>query len=123
MISTKELLQSIAAKHGLKLEVRKGSSLFSDIYLETEALLPQHEQAEALKKVAAELEAANLVYTIGRTNNPPKYNKSTGGYDQGHPRHGDPLITIPSVEWPNNLVIKKAAQAKDESDKIPFSEE
>lgn len=89
------------AEHlGLTIDLRKHGGQFCTVYLDAPSVLPREEQASRLRQAKALLEAngvANVVLT--RYDNPPFLNKNTGQMEEGHSRHGDPLLEIESVWW------------------------
>jgi hypothetical protein len=89
------------AEHlGLTIDLRKHGAQFCTVYLDAPSVLPREEQASRLRQAKALLEAngvANVALT--RYDNPPFHNKNSGQMEEGHPRHGDPLLEIESVWW------------------------
>lgn len=89
------------AEHlGLSIDKRRHGGHFCTVYLEAPVGLPRDEQASRLRQAKALLEA-NGVLSVSLTafNNPPYRSQATGKMEEGHPRHGDPLLEIESVWW------------------------
>jgi hypothetical protein len=89
------------AEHlGLAIDTRRHGGHFCTVYLEAPSVLPRDEQESRLRQAKALLEANGLCNVVlTRFNNPPYLNRNTGKMEEGHPRHGDPLIEIDSVWW------------------------
>lgn len=84
----------------LTIDLRRHGAHFCTVYLEAPSALPRDEQASRLRQAKGLLEAngvANVVFT--HFDNPPYRSKATGKMEEGHPRHGDPLLEIDSVWW------------------------
>lgn len=89
-----------AEQLGLTIDTRRHGASFCTVYLEAPFVLPREEQASRLRQAKALLEANGLTNVVlTRFDNPPYRSKVTGKMEEGHPRHGDPLLEIDSVWW------------------------
>ena len=89
------------AEHlGLSIDTRRHGGHFCTVYLEAPSVLPREEQASRLRQAKGLLDANGVPSVVlTRFNNPPYHSKVTGKMEEGHPRHGDPLLEIDSVWW------------------------
>lgn len=89
------------AEHlGLTIDTRRHGGHFCTVYLEAPTGLPREEQASRLRQAKGLLEANGVAgVTLTRFDNPPYRSQATGKMEEGHPRHGDPLLEIESVWW------------------------
>ena len=93
-------LIAVAAALGLTLSRRCHGASFCTVYMEANPHMMRQEQRDILQNAKQALEAAGLGgITLGRFSNPPYRSKVTGQMEEGHPRHGDPLLEIESVWW------------------------
>lgn len=89
------------AEHlGLSIDLRRHGGHYCTVYLEAPRALPRDEQHSRLAQAKLLLEANGVTNVkLTRFDNPPFRNKNTGKMEDGHPRHGDPLLEIDSVWW------------------------
>jgi hypothetical protein len=86
---------------GLELEQTRHGGSFCTVHISAPASVAKPEQAALLRQCKEALVAAGVTTTIELTryDNPPYKSQATGKMEQGHPRHGDPLLIIDSVWW------------------------
>lgn len=94
-----ESLQEAAKQFDLTLSLRRHSASFCTVYLEAQTALPRVEQQVRLKQARDFLEARDVQAELTRFNNPPFRNPNTGKMEEGHHRHGDPLLEVETVWW------------------------
>lgn len=94
-----------AEQVGLHIDLRRHGGSYCTVYMEAPAVLPRTEQRSRLAQAKTLMEAAGLTsVTLTAFNNPPFHNRHTNTMEDGHPRHGDPMLEIESVWWPREGV-------------------
>lgn len=90
------------AEHiGLSVGLRRHGGSFCTVYMEAPVALPRAEQRSRLAQAKSLLDAAGVSSVkLTAFNNPPFHNRHTNTMEDGHPRHGDPMLEIESVWWP-----------------------
>lgn len=84
---------------GMVMDHRTHGGKFRTVYLSADPVLPRTEQQVRCQQATEYLRLHNVQAELTRHDNPPFYNKNTGKQEDGHPRHGDPLVEIDSVWW------------------------
>ena len=93
-------LIAVAGGPGLAPAHRRHGASFCTVYMEANPHMMRQEQRDILQNAKDALEAAGLGgITLTRFSNPPFHNRHTNTMEDGHPRHGDPLLEIESVWW------------------------
>ncbi len=90
----------VAEQYNLTLEHREHGGKFRTVYLSAHVQFPREEQRRRLERAFRDLKDAGISSVeLTRYDNPPYRNKFTGQMDDGHPRHGDPVVLVDSVWW------------------------
>lgn len=94
-----ETIKDVAHQYDLAMDHRQHGGKFRTVYLVAPFVLPRTEQERRLEQAFRDLLNRGILANMARHDNPSLLNRSIGKMEDGHHRHGDPLIEIHSVWW------------------------